>query len=415
MRRSSPYSTAPRADARRRVTNDRDEERTRRRERPGFFFFFSFARGSRGRRALRWSGRALLALLAALILFAVATPMGRYLGRAGWAEAGILARRRPIAAMVADTATAPATRGKLEIVLAARAFAQDSLHLDARESYTTFSALDRDTLVLVVSAAYRDTLAFYTWWFPIVGRVPYKGFFRPADALAAARELERAGLDTVVRPASAFSTLGFFNDPLLSTTLAEDSTSLANTVIHELLHNTFYAPGESAFNESFANFVGARGAEHLFARRGDSAHAALARVDWEREKLLGRFWSGVYYALDSAFRVHPGDRAARLAARDTVFALARSHFMRDVLPHVPGLPPGRTMPLRLDNATLMARRLYRTGLDDFDAVYAREGGDLDRAAARVIALARSRPEDPFAALRAYVASAGAEAPAQQLP
>ena len=277
---------------------------------------------------------------------------------------------------MADPATDAVTRGKLQLVIAARAFAAESLHLETGESFTTYSALDRDTLVLVVSAAYRDTLAFYTWWFPIVGRVPYKGFFRTPDALAQAEQLARAGLDTVVRPASAFSTLGFFNDPLLSTTIAEDSASLANTVIHELLHNTFYAPGETAFNESFANFVGARGAMRFFQGRGDSAHAARAAVDWEREKLLGRFWSSVYAELDSAFKAHAGDRGARLAARDTIFARARDRFERDVRPGVQRLVPGVTLVLRLDNATLMARRLYRTGLDDFDAVYAREERDL---------------------------------------
>ena len=96
-----------------------------------------------------------------------------------------------------------------------------------------------------------------------------------------------------------------------------------------------------------------------------------------------------------------------------VFARDREHFTRDVLPNVPGLPPGGKMTLRLDNAMIMSRRLYRTGLDDFDAVY--EGKDLNRAVSRVIALARARPDDPFAAVRDWVGSAGAEAPAQKRP
>ena len=371
--------------------------------------------GGRGRRVLRWAGRAALAITVLLVLFAALTPMGRYLSRAGWEEARILARRRPIVALVADGATDAVTRGKLDLVMAVRSFAADSLHLATGESFTTYSRLEYDTLVLVVSAAYRDTLAFYRWWFPIVGRVPYKGFFRSGDAMAQAAELARAGLDTVVRPASAFSTLGFFNDPLLSTTLAEDSSTLANTVIHELLHNTFYAAGEAAFNESFANFVGARGAMRFFAGRGDSVHGAQAASDWEREKFLGRFWSRVYEELDSAFKAHAGDRAARLVARDTVFAWARARFDREILPKVPGLPPGRKLTLRLDNAMLMSRRLYRTGLDDFDAVFAREGGDLPKAIDRIVALARSRPEAPLRAVTDWLASAGAEPPAQQRP
>jgi predicted aminopeptidase len=345
--------------------------------------------------------RALLALLVLVALFAIVTPMGRYLARAGWAEAGILARRRAIDAMIADPTTDALTRGKLSLVERARAYARDSLRLERGASFTTYSRVRRDTLVLVVSASYRDTLAFKTWWFPIVGSVPYKGFFDFPQALALAKELERDSLDAYVRPAEAFSTLGFFNDPVLSTTLLEDSASLANTVIHELTHGRFYAPGQAVFNESFANFVGGRGTILFFEAQGDTAHAAQAFMDWEREKFLGRFWSAVFTSLDSAFRAHPGDRAARLVARDTVFARTRAWFARDILPNVPGLPPGRPLVLRLDNGTIMARRLYRTSLDDFDAVYAREDNDLRKTIDRVIALAQARPDSPFVALKEF--------------
>src|SRR3954453_12613258 len=123
-----------------------------------------------GRIAARVLGVALLAVLLYLLL----APTGRYLVRAAWEEAKILARRRDISDIVADSATSATTRQKLRVVLAARAFASDSIGLRARESFTTFSRLEHDTLVLVLSAAYRDKLQTYSWWFPIVGRVPYK-------------------------------------------------------------------------------------------------------------------------------------------------------------------------------------------------------------------------------------------------
>jgi predicted aminopeptidase len=266
--------------------------------------------------------------------------------------------------------------------------------------------------VLVVSAAYRDQLEFYTWWFPIVGSVPYKGYFKPEDALAEARDLERRGYDTLVRPASAFSTLGWFNDPLLSSTLQLDSVSLANTVIHELTHNTFYASGHAVFNESFANFVGSHGATWFFRTVGDSALVRESEADWARERLMGDFWARTYDALDSAFKAHPDSRAARLAARDTVFASARARFARDVAPLLPGYRPGMTLALHLDNATVLSRRIYRTGLDLFDGVLAREGDRLPDAVQRIIALAKSKPDAPYAAVRAWLASAPAETAAQ---
>jgi predicted aminopeptidase len=357
-----------------------------------------------GRIARRTAGAAALAVLA----FFALVPTGRYLVRAGWAEARILWRARPIAELVRDSSTASATRSKLELVLAARAFAADSVKLSAKRSFTTYSHIDRDTLIVVLSAAFQDRLAYKTWWFPIVGSVPYKGYFDVREARRAAAELARDGFDAYLRPASAFSTLGYLNDPVLSTTLDEDSVSLVNTVIHELTHNTFYASGQAVFNESFANFAGAHGAEWFYSARADSAAVALAQQDWARQKSLGRFWSAVYNSVDSAFKAHPASKAERLTAREAVFAVARARFAREIEPTLPGYDSTKPVRLHLDNASLMSRRMYRTGLDDFDVIYEREGRRLPDAIARIIALARSRPRDPYAAVRAYVASGSAE-------
>jgi predicted aminopeptidase len=361
-----------------------------------------------GRIVRRTAGGLALAVLG----FFTLVPTGRYLIRAGWAEARILARARPIAELVRDSTVDASTRRKLELVLAARAFARDSVALNARRGFTTYSRIDRDTLIVVLSAAYRDSLRYKTWWFPIVGSVPYKGYFDVRDAKRAAAELSRDGFDAYLRPASAFSTLGYLEDPVLSTTIDEDSVELVNTVIHELTHNTFYASGQAVFNESFANFVGTRGAEWFYAARGDSARVALARTDWARQKTLGRFWSAVYNSVDSAFKAHPASKGERLAAREIVFTGARERFAREIEPQLPGFNPDKPVTLHLDNAALMSRRMYRTGLDDFDAIYEREGERLPAAVTRIIALARSKPKDPYAAMRAYVASGSAEAPAK---
>jgi hypothetical protein len=169
-------------------------------------------------------------------------------------------------------------------VVEARDFAADSLALDAGRSYTTFSRLDSDTLALVVSAAHQDRFAAHTWWFPIVGHVPYKGFFSEARARREMERLERRGFDTYMRPTSAFSTLGWFNDPLVSPLLRYDSVSLANTVIHEIFHNTLYLSGQAMFNESLAQFVGSRGAIAFFCSRMGEASRRVRR----RPRRLGR-------------------------------------------------------------------------------------------------------------------------------
>ncbi|MGQ0767055.1 MAG: aminopeptidase [Gemmatimonadota bacterium] len=345
--------------------------------------------------------RLLAALFALVIGFLLLTPMGRYIARAAWEEGRILSRRRSIEGLVADTATNPALKARLDLVLAARRFAVEELQLDGGESFTTYSRLDRDTLVLVLSAARRDTLAAHTWWFPIVGRVPYKGFFDFDAARRARDEMSNRGFDTNLRPAAAFSTLGWFNDPLLSTTVRLDTLSLVTTVIHELVHNTIFVRGQVAFNESFASFVGARGAAEFFRARGAGEAARLVDLDWEDDKLLGDFWQKVAESIDSAYAVPRLDSAARVAARDTVYARMRRVLVEEVAPRIKRGDPARLAQMPLDNAVLLARRLYARDLELFDQVYARAGGKT-AAAVALVRQAVAGSDDAYAALRSWL-------------
>ena len=366
--------------------------------------------------------RGLGGLAALAVLGLGGTTDGRWLVRAGWEEGRILARRRPIAEVAAEGTASPAdvrTRGKLQLVIAARAFAADSLGLKAGRSFEYYTDIGRDTLLLLLTGARRDTLAPVTWWFPIVGHVPYKGFFDAAAGRRTRDDLRRSGYDAYLRPSSAFSTLGWFDDPLLNTTIVGDSVDLANTVIHELTHNTFYAPSQAAFNESFASFVGARGSARFFRARGDTASAAAADRRWADERTLGEFWAALGRSVDSAYAAHPGSdstaRAARLAARESVTVAARRILADSVVPRL--VDPRRTRDgpaalarwaarTPLDNAALLARRTYARELALFDAVYAREGEDLRRSVTELIALARSDPNDPYGAVRRWVGVEG---------
>ncbi|CAN5877042.1 hypothetical protein BH11GEM2_BH11GEM2_03870 [soil metagenome] len=338
--------------------------------------------------------------LACLLVF----PVGRYLLRAGWEEAGILARRRPITDVVTDPATSPMLRAKLKLVQDARTFARDSLGLRTGQSFTTYSTLDSDTLVLVLSGAYRDKLVPYTWWFPIVGRVPYKGYFDFAEAKRQLADLTARGFDARLGGASAFSTLGWFNDPLLPTTVRGDTLNLANTVIHELTHNTYYASGGAVFNESFANFVGSRGAERFFRYRGQNLAADEVIARWKDDRMMGRFWAALYRTVDSTFKAHPGDGAAhvqqRIALRDSIYTEARSTLVHEIGPQLRTISPRALERVRLDNAVLLSRRVYLTDLDVFDGVLVNYRGDLRRAVQAIISAAKDNKGDPFAAVRA---------------
>lgn len=348
-------------------------------------------------------------LAVALIAVGTLTCSPGYILRAGIEEAKILSRRRPIESVIQDPTTDDEVRRKLSLVLQARTFADEYLGLDVNESYTTYSWIDRDTLALVISAAYRDRFQPVTWWFPIVGRVPYKGFFDVEAARRAAAELERQGYDTYLRPTSAFSTLGWFNDPLLSTLLRYDDVSLVATVIHELTHNTLFVPSQVAFNESFATFVGDRGAIAFFCQLEGEAgeRCRQAKADWSDNLIFGRFLEELIADLERVFARAELSPEERIALRDDVFARARERFVREVQPRLsrPGYRGFARM--QPNNALLIAWRIYYDRLHLFDTVYERAGHDLPTAIRLIRAAVDSARAEPFTALAVLAGGPGA--------
>ena len=307
----------------------------------------------------------------------VASEDVRYITRAGFEQTHILQARRPISKILADPKTDSATRGSLELVLAARDFAAQ-LDFEAKDTYTTYADVGRDTLLVVLSASPKNCLCPYTWKYPIVGRIPYKGFFDPAMARKEAGQLDAMGYDTYLRPAAAFSTLGWFNDPLLSTAMTRDSVELAALVLHEIAHNTLYVKSATPFNESFAQLAGYRGAEAFFRSRGELEAADKAAARWEDEVILSGYYTALAARLDSLYESTP-DSAALAAGRATIAAWAREQLQGPIAQQLRSYRVGRISERPINNAQIIAARIYRTRLDLFDRWYQKEGRDVKQA------------------------------------
>jgi predicted aminopeptidase len=346
---------------------------------------------------------AALLLLVALALLVNAD--ARFVARAGYEEVRLLLRRRPLEELIGSSAIPEARKARFSLVLAARAFGADTLNLKVGKTYTTFVDVGRDTLVLVLSASPRFRLEEYTWRFPVVGSVPYHGYFSLDAANAETRRMEAKGYDTYLRPAGAFSTLGWFGDPLFSTALSRDSSQLVETVVHEVTHNTLWVPGSVAFNESLAMFVGFRGAERFFRSRGDVALAQRTAAAWEDEKRLGHFYRDLAATLDSLYRSN-ADSVSMSVGRDVIFARAKETLGGPMRGVITTYPIDWLLSQPLNNATVVAARVYRTKLGLFDRVLQANGGDVRLATRAIIdAVQAKRGIDPYLTVAALADTA----------
>ncbi|ABC27913.1 predicted aminopeptidase [Hahella chejuensis KCTC 2396] len=167
----------------------------------------------------------------------------------------ILQKKRPIEEVVQEDATPPNLRERLEYVIQVREFAATSLHLPVEEAYSEYADLERPYVVWNVFAAPEFSMRSKTWCYPIAGCVAYQGYFAEQPAHEAAAELASEAFDTHVGGVPAYSTLGWFNDPVLNTFIWYDPVDLAGLLFHELAHRRLYIKGDTAFNESWATAV----------------------------------------------------------------------------------------------------------------------------------------------------------------
>ncbi|MFM1849147.1 MAG: hypothetical protein RL417_2621 [Pseudomonadota bacterium] len=323
-----------------------------------------------------------------------------YVVEAAYTHSKILLGRERIEGVIADPQTPAEERAKLETVLAARRFAGD-IGLDPGNSFTQYSRVDGEVLAWIVAGAKPTEFELHTWWFPIVGTVPYKGYFDRPDAEAEAKRLEGKGFETWVRGTEAFSTLGWFNDPVLSTTLRHDHTSIANTVIHESVHSTVWIPNHVDFNESLANFIGFRGNVD-FARSlapASPERISAAETGFARELEIGDAVTRLYAVLDDLYKSELPE-AAKLAQRAEIFE-------REISP-VRSRYPGLRILKSINNAEIIQLKLYLTALPDFAALFERSEGDwrrfLDKIREIKVRIEGDGSLDPFALLKEIAAS-----------
>jgi predicted aminopeptidase len=209
-----------------------------------------------------------------------------YYGQAIGGHFKLLSAARPIDTWLTDPATPPDLKQRLETAREIRQFATRELHLPDNASYTSYADLGRRFAVYNVFAAPRYSVDPKPECFPITGCVAYRGFFSEKEAKAYADKLREQGYDVYVGGVLAYSTLGWFDDPLLSTFIRYPDAQVARLVFHELAHQLVYAKGDTTFNESFAVVVEDEGVRRWLEAQGRTADLAAFRAAQERKRNL---------------------------------------------------------------------------------------------------------------------------------
>ena len=315
-------------------------------------------------------------LLLLLILLSGCSPF--YLFRAAYEEGKILWRRQPIERLLENPDLDKETREKFKLVLALRTFARDRLHFTVKGSYEGYSHLDRPVLSYVLTAVPRTNLSPYTWWFPIVGRLPYKAFFSKDAARGKARSFRSRGYDTYVRPVSAFSTLGWFDDPLLAHLMDLDKVTLVEVIFHELFHNTLFVSEAVDFNESLANFVGNRAAIVFFRKRlGEMSPEYLQAVRaWKEELEFSVMIHETASTLENLYKRDLPEKE-KLSLRMEIFSRSQKEWMIMVADRL-GHQYRNFGKQKINNAVVAHYLLYLGGLHLFESLYQTRGRDLGR-------------------------------------
>jgi predicted aminopeptidase len=316
--------------------------------------------------------------LGALALLVVGCQSLAYYAQAIGGHLGVMGRARPVEEVIADPATDPALRQRLETARRIREFASKSLKLPDNRSYLAYADLERPYVVWNVFAAPELSVEPKAECFPFTGCVSYRGFYSEDDARRHAQKLREGGYDVYVGGVPAYSTLGWFDDPLLSTFIRYPDSQLARLVFHELAHQVVYAKNDTTFNESFAVAVEEEGVKRWLEAEGRAKELEAFRASQQRKR---EFIARIALTRERLEAVYRGDlpREAKLERKRAELEALRAAWPTAI-------------PADANNAFLASIAVYTDLVPMFERLLA-ESGSLEKFYERAKALAKSGKRD----------------------
>lgn len=293
-----------------------------------------------------------------------------YLWHAGQGHLTLMNKRIPLDKALNSKNLNPKAKQKLLLVPEIKDFAKNRLKMDIDDDiYTSYIDLGRPYVswLLRVSLAYE--LKPYFWSFPVVGRVPYKGFFKKQRALSEARSFSKEQYDTYVRGVSAYSTLGWFEDAVLSSMMSYSDTDFVVIMFHELAHTVLFFEDHIDFNERFAEFIGRKAAILFFLEREgeDSPSVQKLKAQWEDELVFSSFMAREYESLNSWYKENKGHITPQ-QKKERIQAL-QTQFTEEIQPLLKSTRYDYFPRTQLNNAILLSYRSYNYNMEEFEKLF----------------------------------------------
>jgi len=323
-----------------------------------------------------------------------------YYSQAAKGQAQVLFGQKRISGMIKDPEVSQKLKDRLKLVLELRKFARNELKMNPKGNYLKYRNLNRKYVLWVVYAAPPLSVKLKTWWYPVAGKFTSRGFFAEADARKFAADLQEEGMDVYVGGAPAYSTLGWFNDPVLNTFIHYPDADLAELIFHELAHHHLFVSGDATFNESFATAVAQIGvARWLKTNRGTEQHDVyLARCD--RRHNLSELLAVSRSNLKKLFSSNKTEQEKREGKKELIAALKK-----DLVALSESDPAYRKLAVwarrTINNAVLGARSVYHRRVPAFYALYEQNDQDMEAFLKEVEKIARLQKKERDSLLAEY--------------
>lgn len=304
-------------------------------------------------------------LLVSTFLFFLTQVSGCYVLRQAWYQNNLYNSRRPVSEVIEDGKVPQWVKTQLDLVRQVLDFAAKE-GLNSQESYRYYIETKSNAVSFLVQAAYPDRLKFKTWWFPITGDVPYLGFFSREERDEEAEHLRKEGFDISKGSAGAFSSLGYFEDPLYTSMLKTDRGGLVHLLLHELTHRTFWSKGSANFNENLAEYVALVLTQKFFEQRGEARETEQYLAE-RRDRAKFRMWLKELKAELEALYASRGT-----TPQDTLLAKKKEIFEQFTTKRIPRFETDAFEYVRAkewNNAAVLAASLYLPDTDRFASAH----------------------------------------------